>query len=155
MNNSIGKRLAHIRSESGLSQEKFAERTGISRAMLAQLETDRAQPSFEFLTAVVREFNKSYDYIIEGREPEKSGTEGNRGKLATKVTTKVTTNYPPLNETAHFLLEPTGEYNNADLITRIKYLELKVIRLEAENEAYLKAFKALGEGKDDQETRTA
>ena len=61
----IGQRLAELREQKGLTKEELAERVGISTSTLSRLESGQIQKfSDEVLTALVREFNVSADFLL-------------------------------------------------------------------------------------------
>jgi phage repressor protein C with HTH and peptisase S24 domain len=65
---SIQERIKQVRLESGLTQEEFSASIGLKRQNYAQLETGKQLPSFEVITAIVKIYNKSYSWLIEGKE---------------------------------------------------------------------------------------
>jgi transcriptional regulator with XRE-family HTH domain len=67
-NMTIQERIKQIRVESGLTQEEFAEKIGLKRGNYSQIELGRQMPTFEVITQIARNFNKSYAYLIEGHE---------------------------------------------------------------------------------------
>lgn len=61
----IGQRLAELREQRGFTREELAERVGISTSTLSRLESGQIQKfSDEVLTALVREFNVSADFLL-------------------------------------------------------------------------------------------
>lgn len=64
----IHERIKTIRQGSGLSQEKFATSIGLTRGNYAQMELGKQNPTLETISEIVRIYNKSYDYVIEGKE---------------------------------------------------------------------------------------
>lgn len=61
----IGQRLAELREQKGLTKEELAERVGVSTSTLSRLEGGQIQKfSDEMLTALVREFNVSSDFLL-------------------------------------------------------------------------------------------
>ena len=87
----IQERIKLIRTESGQTQEQFARSIGLKRDNYAQIEIGKQLPSYETVSAIVRIYNKTYDWIIEGKEGKVSsqviGTL--KGKLTGKVGGKV------------------------------------------------------------------
>jgi len=63
---SINERIKAIRIESGKSQEDFALSIGLKRGNYAQIELGKQKPTLETITTIVRIYNKSYGYVIEG-----------------------------------------------------------------------------------------
>lgn len=61
----IGQRLAELREQRGLTREELAERVGVSTSTLSRLESGQIQKfSDEVLTALVREFGVSTDFLL-------------------------------------------------------------------------------------------
>ncbi|NBI66267.1 XRE family transcriptional regulator [Pseudoflavonifractor sp. 60] len=61
----IGQRLAELREQRGFTREELAERVGVSTSTLSRLESGQIQKfSDEVLTALVREFNVSADFLL-------------------------------------------------------------------------------------------
>ena len=60
--------LKELRAESGLSQEKLAERLGVSRQVITKWETDRGTPDMENLLALASVFGISLDRLMTGAE---------------------------------------------------------------------------------------
>lgn len=54
----IGKTIKNIRIEEGLTQQKFANKVGISRTYLSDVENNRYNPSVEMLQKIAKAFNK-------------------------------------------------------------------------------------------------
>lgn len=64
----IGKRIQEQRKIIGLSQQELAHKTGTSRSLIAQIETDKTNPNLELLTTIVKIFNTSFEYLITGQK---------------------------------------------------------------------------------------
>jgi transcriptional regulator with XRE-family HTH domain len=116
----VGERIKEYRKKSGLSQEDIAKRVGVSRSLIAQIETNLSNPSLEFLSNFVRIANTTYNYIIEGVEDANLNAN--------------------LNANLSTFNEPESTYGSE----KIKEIELENMRLKAENEALYKAFRELG-----------
>lgn len=65
----MNKRISILRKELGLSQEKFAEKIGLSRNFVAQVEIGTKNPSERTIKDICREFNVRYDWLANGNEP--------------------------------------------------------------------------------------
>ena len=61
---SIGKRIKEIRTESGLSQQKFGEELSVSQDTISLWENGKSLPTTEFLIAMSKRFDVSVDYIL-------------------------------------------------------------------------------------------
>ena len=66
----IGRRIAKKRKQSGLTQEKLARLTEVSRSLIGQIELGNVNPTLEFLKKFIRICNTNYYFLIEGRETE-------------------------------------------------------------------------------------
>lgn len=64
---SIGLRIKEIRSFLGLNQIDFAKKIGIKQSPLSQMEGGRILPSIDTLSEIIRNFNISYDWLIDGK----------------------------------------------------------------------------------------
>ena len=67
--NTIGERIKMIRKESGLTQQKFAERIGAKQNTIAQYEIGRNAPIDPVITAICKEFDIQEDWLRYGLEP--------------------------------------------------------------------------------------
>jgi transcriptional regulator with XRE-family HTH domain len=75
-----GRLLAELRQQAGLTQTELAERAGISRSMVAQIESGERRPSRKMLRALGQAVDASpeledrlfatYDFIPSGQTPE-------------------------------------------------------------------------------------
>ena len=83
---SIGLRIKELRNDLGLNQNDFAMKIGIKQSPLSQMEGGKILPSIETLSIIIREFNISYDWLIDGIG-EKQKIQLNRSnKLTEKMT---------------------------------------------------------------------
>lgn len=60
----IGKRIKEIRTENGLSQEKFGALLSVSQDTISLWEKGKSVPTTEFLIAIATNFDVSVDYIL-------------------------------------------------------------------------------------------
>ena len=67
----FAQKLKELRNRSGMSQEKLAEKVGVSRQAITKWETDRGAPEMENLLALSDLFGISVDELLgrEGRKP--------------------------------------------------------------------------------------
>lgn len=65
----IGERIKQIRKDSGLTQQKFADRIGAKQNTVAQYEIGRNAPIDPVITAICKEFNVQEDWLRHGLEP--------------------------------------------------------------------------------------
>ncbi len=63
----IGERIKNLRLGTTLTQEEFAIPLGIKRSALSQIEAGNLSPSLELVSAIVSNYNVSYEYLFEGR----------------------------------------------------------------------------------------
>lgn len=59
----IGKRIAEIRREKGLSQAKLAELTGIAPSNIARIETGKYSTGIDILSKIADALNYKVDFI--------------------------------------------------------------------------------------------
>lgn len=59
----IGKRIADLRNEKGLSQRKLAELTGVNYANLCKMENGRYSVGFDILSRVADFFGMKIDFV--------------------------------------------------------------------------------------------
>ena len=60
----IGKRIKEIRTEHGLSQQKFGAILSVSQDTISLWEKGKSVPTTEFLIAIATQFEVSVDYIL-------------------------------------------------------------------------------------------
>lgn len=65
---SLAKRIAACRKQAGLSQEKLAERMGVSRQMISRWETGEARPDLEKFEQLCGVFSVSADALLFGTQ---------------------------------------------------------------------------------------
>ena len=68
MDMTIGKRIAHLRKEKGLTQEELAQHMGISPQAVSKWENDQTCPDISALPKLARLFDVTVDELLEGRE---------------------------------------------------------------------------------------
>ena len=61
----FGEKLAIARKEKNLSQEELAQKLYVTRQAISRWENNTAQPSFEILSALCRELDKTPNDLIE------------------------------------------------------------------------------------------
>ena len=64
---SVGGRLRHVREQRGLSLDGLAERAGLSKSFLWEVENDRSGISGERLLQVANVLGASLDYLLRGQ----------------------------------------------------------------------------------------
>lgn len=68
MDMTIGKRIAHLRKEKGLTQEELAGHMSISPQAVSKWENDQTCPDISALPKLARLFGVTVDELLEGRE---------------------------------------------------------------------------------------
>lgn len=68
---SAGDRIREIREAKRLTQDQLAERTGISKGFLSDVENGKRNVSSEYLLRIANALNASVDYLLRGtsRQP--------------------------------------------------------------------------------------
>ncbi len=64
----ITQRLVELRKKTGLSQEEFGEKLGLSRQSISKWETGEAIPDVDNLILLSQKYDVSIDYILLGKE---------------------------------------------------------------------------------------
>lgn len=71
----FGEKLKTIRKQAGMSQEKLAEKIGVSRQAITKWETDAGIPDIENIMALSALFNVSIDELLSNEKSLKKQTE--------------------------------------------------------------------------------
>jgi len=66
----IGKNLGNIRKQKNLSLDKVSELTGVSKAMLAQIEKGSSNPTVTTLWKIASGLNVSFSFFMEDEEKD-------------------------------------------------------------------------------------
>ncbi|MDQ6418131.1 XRE family transcriptional regulator [Paenibacillus sp. LHD-117] len=74
----VGKNLQSIRKARGLSLDQVAELTGVSKAMLGQIERGDSNPTISVLWKIVNGLRISFTSLIEEDEPKISVIEADK-----------------------------------------------------------------------------
>ena len=69
--NAIGNRIFTLRTNAKLSQEKLAEKLGVSHRHLGDLERGSSNGSVKVLIDIAEYFHVSMDYLLLGRDSSK------------------------------------------------------------------------------------
>ncbi len=64
----IAERILKLRKQSGLSQEAFAEKLGVSRQSVSKWESGNVMPDLDKVVAMCELFSVSTDYLLTGKE---------------------------------------------------------------------------------------
>ena len=65
----MNKRIALIRKESGLNQQDFADKIGLTKNYVSLMETGARNPSDRTISDICREFNVNPDWLRNGEDP--------------------------------------------------------------------------------------
>lgn len=68
----ISKRIAFLRKEQGMTQERLAERCNLTVSAIQNYESGRRKPSFDALIVLADTFNVSLDYLVGRYENDKT-----------------------------------------------------------------------------------
>lgn len=66
----IGQRLNRLRKEKNLSLEELSSQTGVSKAMLSQIENGKSNPTVSTLWKISTTLKVSFSFFIEGEDEE-------------------------------------------------------------------------------------
>ena len=62
--NSVGKMLSKLRTDKGLTQEQLAKELNVTDKAISKWETEKGNPSQDFLPAIAKFFGVSIDYLM-------------------------------------------------------------------------------------------
>jgi len=82
----LGQNLRRLRTRLGLSLERFAQKSGVSRAMLGQIENGRSVPTIGVVWKVAKALDVPFSSLLTGRETR--GTTVLRAKHAKVLTSR-------------------------------------------------------------------
>lgn len=102
---SANERVIAIRKDKSLSQQEFADRLGVSRGYVGDIERGRCEPSMKFLTSLSTVFNASIDWVTD-----ENGTMYRNGIEKSEQTD------PDLELIAH-LFRKLGEKSKRDVLS--------------------------------------
>jgi y4mF family transcriptional regulator len=71
----VGQRIKDRRAELGWTQEQLAQKAGISKSFLSELENGKRSVSADNLLDLARALGVSLDYLMTGKEMEKETAE--------------------------------------------------------------------------------
>lgn len=74
MNMTFAEKLKSIRKQAGMSQEKLAEKLGVSRQAVTKWETDAGIPDIENIMAISALFDLSIDELLSNEKGTKKPT---------------------------------------------------------------------------------
>jgi transcriptional regulator with XRE-family HTH domain len=73
---SIGDRIREIREARSLTQDQLAERSGISKGFLSDVENNKRNPSSEYVLKIANALGASIDYLLRGDEVAQASPRG-------------------------------------------------------------------------------
>lgn len=72
----LGQRISELRTESGWSQVKLAEKIGVTKQTVSNWENENIQPSIEMLVRLANLFNVTTDYMLGLEKVPRLSVEG-------------------------------------------------------------------------------
>ena len=72
---SFGENLRFLRTESGMTQEQFAEKLEVTRQSVSKWESDNGFPELEKILQISRMFGCDLDTLLQGSVCEKKRTD--------------------------------------------------------------------------------
>ena len=82
----FSEKLAALRRREGLSQERLADRLGVTRQSVSKWEGGAAMPELEKLVALSELFGVSVDYLVKDTIEEPEPPAASEGGSAAKLT---------------------------------------------------------------------
>lgn len=68
MNETLGKRIAALRREAGMTQEELAEKVGISAQAVSKWENEQTCPDITLLPVLAKLFGVTVDELLSGKQ---------------------------------------------------------------------------------------
>jgi transcriptional regulator with XRE-family HTH domain len=110
---SIALRIKELRLKNKLSQIQFATVLGTSRSNIGQIEAGNQLPTLKILSEIVRNYNTSYDFLIDGIDRDK-----------TRISTEVQSSIPDMKDLLNKIIELSADKTRLE----IELEELKIKR---------------------------
>ena len=73
---SIGDRIREIREARTLTQDQLADRSGVSKGFLSDIENNKRNPSAEYVLKIANALGASIDYLLRGEESSLPSSRG-------------------------------------------------------------------------------
>lgn len=70
----LGRRIAHLRKQKGLTQLQFSLDSGIAKSYVCELESGKRNPSLSVLEQVAQTLGVTLSTLFEGVEPMAPGS---------------------------------------------------------------------------------
>jgi transcriptional regulator with XRE-family HTH domain len=79
----IGRKIRDLRKEQGLTQDELALRSGVSKSMLSQIESDSVNPTIATVWKIANGLGITFQALLEGKDEEIGRFEIARAEEAT------------------------------------------------------------------------
>ena len=89
MNESIGKRIARLRKEKGMSQENLAEKIGVSAQAVSKWENDQSCPDISLLPRLTKLLGVTADELLTGESNKVTLLPENQRKPLEELTLRI------------------------------------------------------------------
>ena len=89
MNESIGKRIARLRKEKGMSQENLAEKIGVSAQAVSKWENDQSCPDISLLPRLTKLLGVTADELLTGESDQVKLLPENQRKPLEELTLRI------------------------------------------------------------------
>lgn len=119
-NHSIGKLIARLRSEKGLTQAELAKRLNITDKAVSKWENEDGEPSISLLPAIAEEFGITLDYLMRGIAPSEDNGISKLEKCAKNEDVEL------FNSLPDSYLASTDEYGKTLFDYIVKYKSIKI-----------------------------
>src|ERR1700682_2059493 len=73
---SVGDRVKEIREERKWTQDQLAEKSGVSKGFLSDIENSKRNPSSEYVLKIANALGASIDYLLRGDEASQPSSRG-------------------------------------------------------------------------------
>jgi len=71
----VNQKIRDLRKQFGYSQQLFADKIGLSRSVLSQIEINKLKPSVDLIAKIAKEYNISVSYFFELETVDQINTE--------------------------------------------------------------------------------
>ena len=72
----VGDRIREIREARTLTQDQLADRSGVSKGFLSDIENGKRNPSSEYVLKIANALGASIDYLLRGEEATQPSARG-------------------------------------------------------------------------------
>ena len=111
--NDMVERLKKLRAESGMTQDEFAKKLGVSTSIVKSWETGRRNPSSSSIYLIANLFHVRSDWLKTGNEPMRypDGTENEEAEIIDELLTDLDN---PLYKTVRTIMRAYIQLNAAE-----------------------------------------